>query len=82
MIDDTQTEYQPDVRLLCERLEIGHHQLVIVMSELCRLTKQSPREMLVTLEGVDNLLEYATKVKFESLEENQPYFDEFGDEFE
>jgi hypothetical protein len=81
MTDDTQTEYQPDVRLLCERLGIGHHQLVIVMSELCRLTKQSPREMLVTLEGVDDIMEYATRVKFESLDESQPYFDEFSEEF-
>jgi hypothetical protein len=80
--DTTQTDYQPDVRLLCERLNIGHHQLVIVMSELCRLTKQSPREMLVTLEGVDDITEYATSVKFDSLDDNQPYFDEFESHFE
>ena len=83
MIDDSkQNDYQPDVRLLCERLDIGHHHLVLVMTELCRLTKQSPREMLVTLESVEDLTEYVNSVRFDSFEEKQPYFDEFESHFE
>lgn len=81
MMTDDNTGYQPDVRLLCEKFEIGRHQLVLAMTELCRLTKQSPKEMLVTLEGIDDIFEYATQVKFSSIQE-ESYFDEQYENFE
>ena len=83
MINDTkQSDYQPDVRLLCEKFDIGQHDLVMVMAELCRLADQTPRQMLVTLEKVEDIYQYATELKFKSMEESQPEFDDFDIDFE
>jgi len=82
MINSSETDYQPDVRMLCEKFNIGQHTFVMVMAELCRLSAQSPRQMLVTLEKVEDIYQYATELKFKSLNENQPDFEDYDFDFE